>query len=74
MERRIPWRKAYSVDRVGTKGVPTLRLLAQGARLDAKFDTLAAPVLGAARANTLKRLLERLESVFAQALLVACAL
>ena len=54
-------------------GIPETDLAAQGARLDAKFDTLATPVLGAARANTLKRLLERLESVSAQELLAACA-
>ena len=36
-------------------GVPARDLAAQGARLAAKFQVLAAPVLGAARAETLRR-------------------
>ena len=53
-------------------GVPETNLRTQGERLNAKFDKLAGSVLGAARAQTLKNLLDRLESVSAKQLLAAC--
>ncbi len=53
--------------------IPETDIAAQGARLDAKFDKLAGAVLGTARAQALKELLERLESVPAKALMAGCA-
>lgn len=54
-------------------GVPDTDRRAQGERLDAKFDKLAGSVLGTARASALKDVLNRLESVTANALIAACA-
>ena len=53
--------------------IPETDLHMQGDRLDAKFNRLAGSALGAARAATLKDLLNRLESVAAQELMKACA-
>lgn len=53
--------------------IPETDIAAQGVRLDAKFDKLAGAVLGTARAQALKGLLERLESVPAKALMAGCA-
>ena len=53
--------------------IPETDIAAQGARLDAKFDKLAGAVLDTARAQALKGLLERLESVPAKALMAGCA-
>ena len=53
--------------------IPETDIAAQGARLDAKFDKLAGAVLGTARTQALKGLLERLESVPAKALMAGCA-
>ena len=51
--------------------IPETDLLAQAARLDAKFDKLAGAVLGAARASVLKALIGRLENVTAKELMAA---
>ncbi|HEX2150911.1 MAG TPA: MmgE/PrpD family protein, partial [Stellaceae bacterium] len=44
-------------------GVPSADIAAQGARLAAKFDALAEPVLGSARAHELRRAIEGLDSL-----------
>ena len=44
-------------------GVPSADIAAQGERLAAKFDALAEPVLGAARARELRRAIERLDTL-----------
>ena len=53
--------------------IPETDIAAQGARLDAKFDKLAGAVLGTARAQALKGLLERMESISAKELMAACS-
>lgn len=53
-------------------GIPDTDLVAQGKRLDAKFDALAGGVLSEARVKTLKDMLNRLESVTAEELMGAC--
>ena len=44
-------------------GVPSADIAAQGERLAAKFDALAEPVLGAARARELRRAIEGLDTL-----------
>lgn len=44
-------------------GVPSADIRAQGDRLAAKFDALAEPVLGAARARELRRAIESLDTL-----------
>jgi 2-methylcitrate dehydratase PrpD len=44
-------------------GVPSADIAAQGDRLAAKFDALAEPVLGAARARELRRAIEGLDTL-----------
>jgi 2-methylcitrate dehydratase PrpD len=44
-------------------GVPSADIRAQGERLAAKFDALAEPVLGAARARELRRAIEGLDTL-----------
>ena len=44
-------------------GVPSADIAAQGERLAAKFDALAEPVLGAARARELRRTIEDLDTL-----------
>ena len=53
-------------------GIPDTDLVAQGKRLDAKFDALAGGVVSEARVKTLKDMLNRLESVTAEELMGAC--
>lgn len=52
--------------------IPETNLAAQGARLNAKFDKLAGSVLDAPRINSLKNVLERLDSVTVKDLMAAC--
>ncbi len=54
-------------------GIPDTDLVAQGKRLEDKFDKLAGSVLREARVKTLKDMLNRLESVTAKELMAACA-
>ena len=44
-------------------GVPSADITAQGERLAAKFDALAEPVLGAARARELRRTIEHFDTL-----------
>jgi len=44
-------------------GIPSADIAAQGERLAAKFDALAAPVLGAARARELRATIEGLDAL-----------
>jgi hypothetical protein len=44
-------------------GVPSSDIAAQGERLAAKFDALAGPVLGPARARELRQAIDRLDSL-----------
>ena len=44
-------------------GIPSADIAAQGERLAAKFDTLAEPVLGAARTRELRRAIESLDTL-----------
>jgi 2-methylcitrate dehydratase PrpD len=44
-------------------GVPSADIAAQGERLGAKFDALAEPVLGAARARELRSAIDRLDAL-----------
>jgi 2-methylcitrate dehydratase PrpD len=44
-------------------GIPSADIAAQGERLAAKFDALAEPVLGAARARELRRAIESLDAL-----------
>ena len=44
-------------------GIPSADIAAQGERLAAKFDALAEPVLGAARARELRRAIEGLDTL-----------
>src|ERR1044071_708734 len=44
-------------------GVPSADIIAQGERLAAKFDALAGPVLGPARARELRQAIDRLDSL-----------
>jgi hypothetical protein len=44
-------------------GVPSADIAAQGERLAAKFDALAAPVLGAARARELREAVAALDNI-----------
>ncbi len=53
--------------------IPETDIAAQGARLDAKFDKLAGAVLGAARTQALKGLLEGMESISAKELMAGCS-
>jgi 2-methylcitrate dehydratase PrpD len=53
-------------------GIPESDLGLQRGRLEAKFDRLAGSVLGPGRAQALKHLLDRLESVPAKELMAAC--
>jgi len=44
-------------------GIPSADIAAQGERLAAKFDALAEPILGAARARELRRAIDRLDAL-----------
>jgi 2-methylcitrate dehydratase PrpD len=44
-------------------GIPSADIAAQGERLAAKFDALAEPVLGTARARELRRAIDRLDTL-----------
>ena len=51
------WRASHDA------GVPSADMAAQGERLAAKFDALAEPILGAARARELRRAIEGLDAL-----------